>query len=189
MDVGHLISTIQALSTFDFNFYSVKQMTQEKNDLEEEKSLVRSDIDSLNIQYQQRFQSFPPFSPPAYPFPMPLAVPPTGSIPMHPSAQPYPFMQTSFMYQIPGPIQNPCSSFVPYIAPNVLVEQRSTQCMSPNAQPSSRSDSSFKQGSQNKSVTHSHSKTNNSENSNDVTTNLELKTSGSSAEQVCLEHL
>lgn len=166
-------------------------MTQEKNDLREEKASLKSDIESLNSQYQQRLRTMFPWTamdhsimmaPPSYPYPVPVpvAVPP-GPIPMHPPMQPYPF----FANQNPGVIPNPCSTFVPYLAPNTLVEHQSAQYVTPPIHPGSRSLVSGTQDSRNKSSRES--KVENIEGANDVTTDLELKTPGSTTDQVsCL---
>ncbi|XP_031260048.1 transcription factor bHLH121 [Pistacia vera] len=162
-----------------------RELTQEKNDLREEKASLRSDIENLTTQYQQRLRAMVPWAamdhsvvmaPPTYPFPMPMPMPP-GPIPMHPSMQPYPI----FGNQNPGVIPNPCSTFVPYMAPNSVVEQQSTQYVSPVVQSGSRSHVSGKQDSGNKSS--GESKIEKNEDSNDVMTDLELKTPGSTTDQ------
>ncbi|GKV20990.1 hypothetical protein SLEP1_g31025 [Rubroshorea leprosula] len=163
-----------------------RELTQEKNDLKEEKVSLKSDIDNLNIQYQQRLRAMFPWSgmdhsvvmaPPSYPFPVPVAMPPPGPIAMHPSMQPYSF----FGNQNPGVIPNPCTTFVPFMTPNTLVEQQSAQHVSQPAQPGSCSHTSSKQDSRNKSS--GESKFEKNEESNDVTTDLELKTPGSTPEK------
>ncbi|XP_027355112.1 transcription factor bHLH121-like [Abrus precatorius] len=157
-----------------------RELTQEKNDLREEKASLKSDIENLNNQYQQQLRTMFQWTamdhsvmmaPPSYPYPVPMAVPP-GPIPM----QPYPF----FASQHPAIIPNPCSTFVPYLAPNTLVEQQSTQFVSPPIHPGSRSHVAGKQESKSKSS--SESKAEKNDDSNDVTTDLELKTPGSSAD-------
>ncbi|XP_059647515.1 transcription factor bHLH121-like [Cornus florida] len=164
------------------------ELTQEKNDLREEKASLKSDIENLNVQYQQRLRAMFPWAgmdhsvvmhPPPYSFPLPVPMPP-GPIPMHPSLQPYPFLGS----QNPGIIPNPCSTFVPYLTPNTLIEQQSTHYVTPIAQPCSRSHSSSKQDSKNKASDHQgESKIGKSEDSDDVPTDLELKTPGSTGEQ------
>ncbi|GAV77447.1 HLH domain-containing protein [Cephalotus follicularis] len=158
-----------------------RELTQEKNDLREEKASLKSDIENLNIQYQQRVRAMFPWggmdhsvvmAPPSYPYPIPMAMP-SGPIPM----QPYPF----FGNQNPGVIPNPCSTFVPYMAPNSLVEQQSTQYASPPVQPGSQSHVLSKQDSKNKSSRES--KVEKSDDSTDVTTDLELKTPGSTGDK------
>ncbi|XVE93788.1 hypothetical protein REPUB_Repub01dG0225000 [Reevesia pubescens] len=158
-----------------------RELTQEKNDLKEEKASLKSDIDNLNSQYQQRVRTMFPWAtvdhsvvmaPPSYPFPVPMAMPPPGAIPMHPSMQPFPY----FANQNPGVI-NPCSTFVPYMTPNTMVEQH----VIPPAQPGSQSHASGKQDSKNKSS--GESKIEKTVGSNDVATDLELKTPGSTADQ------
>ncbi|KAF1884881.1 hypothetical protein Lal_00028769 [Lupinus albus] len=156
-------------------------LAQEKNDLREEKASLKLDIENLNNQYQQRLGTMFPWSamdhsvmmaPPSYPYPMPVPVPP-GPIPM----QPYPYFANQNLAVIP----NPCSTYVPYLAPNTLVEQQSTQYLSPPVHPGSRSHVSNKQDSRHKSSRESRAER--SQASNEVTTDLELKTPGSSAEQ------
>lgn len=167
-----------------------RELTQEKNDLREEKASLKSDIENLNAQYQQRLRATFPWAaidhsvvmhPPSYPMPVPMPVPiPPGSIPMHPSLQPYPF----FGNQNHGVIPNPCSTFVPYVTPNTMIEQQTTQYVSPAMQPGTRSHISSKQDSRTKpSDRQGESKIEKGEASNDVTTDLELKTPGSTADE------
>ncbi|KAJ4826101.1 hypothetical protein Tsubulata_010948 [Turnera subulata] len=165
-----------------------RELTQEKNDLREEKASLKSDIDNLNIQYQQRLRASYPWAtamdhsvvlaaPHSYPYPVPVPIPP-GPIPMHPSMQPYPF----YGNQNAPLMQGPCSTFVPYMAPNnTVVDQHSAQHGSAQAQPTSRLHASGKQESKNKSS--GGSKIDKNEDSNDVTTDLELKTPGSTVDQ------
>lgn len=143
---------------------------------------LKSDIENLNAQYQQRVRVMFPWaaidpsvvmgSPYSYPVPVPV---PPGPIPMHPSLQPFPF----FGSQNPGGIPNPCSTFVPYPTPsNPPVEQ-------PAPQYASTSHISSKEDSKRKSS--DNQRGNNGEkcdDSNDVATDLELKIPGSSAQQV-----
>ncbi|XP_021904730.1 transcription factor bHLH121 isoform X2 [Carica papaya] len=162
------------------------ELTQEKNDLREEKASLKSDIENLNIQYQQRSRAIFPWAamdhsvvmaPPSYPFPMPVPMPP-GPIPMHPSMQlqPYPF----FGNQNPGVISAPVSTYIPFMTPNTMVEQQSTH-VPPTMQPGNRSQVSGKQDSRSKSSRES--KADKTEDSNDVATDLELKTPGSTVDQ------
>lgn len=191
-----LVDTVQLLKDLTYQIDKLKaeygtlmeesrELTQEKHDLREEKASLKSDIENLNIQYQQRLGGMFPWAamdhnfvmaPPSYQFPMPMRMPP-GPIPMHPSMQPYPF----FGNQIPGVIPNPCSTFIPYVTPNTLVEQQSTQHVSPVVHLGNQSPILGKQESKNKSS--GESKTEKREDSNDVTTDLELKTPGSTEDQ------
>ncbi|KAL3350879.1 hypothetical protein AABB24_023336 [Solanum stoloniferum] len=159
-----------------------RELTQEKNDLREEKASLKSDIESLNVQYQQRMRTMYPWAgmdhsmvmhSSSYPYPMPVPVP-TGPVPMHPSLQPYPF----FGNHNPAVVPNP-SSFVQYMTPNTLIEQQPTQYMSPIIQPGSMT----RQESRNKSSDQGECRTEKSEDSNEVATDLELKTPGSTSEQ------
>ncbi|OVA04926.1 Myc-type [Macleaya cordata] len=165
------------------------ELTQEKNELREEKASLKSDIENLNMQYQQRVRVMFPWTamdpsvvmgPHTYPYPVPVPVP-AGPIPMHPSLQPFPF----FRNQNPGAIPNPCSTFVPFSSPaNPHMEQLSTQFVSPHMQPSSRSHTSSKQDSKSKSSDRQRgSNIEKSDDSNDVATELELKIPGSTADQ------
>ncbi|XP_052193082.1 transcription factor bHLH121-like [Diospyros lotus] len=167
-----------------------RELTQEKNDLREEKASLKSDIENLNTHYQQRLRTTFPWAaidhsvvmhPPSYPLPMPVPMPiAPGPIPMHPSLQPYPF----FGNQNPGVIPNPCSTFVPYVTPNTMIEQQSTQNLSPAVQPGTRLNISGQQNSRKKaSDCQGESKIERGEASNDVTTDLELKTPGSTGDE------
>ncbi|KAG6386413.1 hypothetical protein SASPL_155313 [Salvia splendens] len=163
-----------------------KQLTQEKNDLREEKASLKSDIENLNGQYLQRMRALYPWGgmdhsvvmhPSSYPFPMPVPVP-TGPIPMHPSMQPYPF----YGNQNPAVVPNPCSTYVPYMTHNPMIEQQSTQHASQVMQQSARPHASSKPDPRNKS-SDVESRIEKSDDSNDITTDLELKTPGSTSEQ------
>ncbi|KAG2703208.1 hypothetical protein I3843_06G119600 [Carya illinoinensis] len=186
-----LVDTIQLLKDLASQINKLKaecstlteeshELMQEKNDLREEKASLKSDIENLNVQCQQRLGAMFPWAaidhsvvmgPPSYQFPVPMPMPP-GPIPMHPSMQPYPF----FGNQNPGLIPNPCSTFVPYVTPNTSVEQSAW-----HASPRNRSPILNKQDSRCKSS--GKSKTGESEDSDNVTTDLELKTPGSTEDQ------
>lgn len=164
-----------------------RELTREKNDLREEKASLKSEIENLNVQYQQRLGATFPWAtidhsvvmhPPSYPLPVPLPMPiPAGPIPMHPSLQPFPF----FGNQNHGGIPNP---FVPYVTPNPMIEQQSTQYLSSALPPSNRSHIESKQDSRNKpSDCQGESKIEKGEASDDVTTDLELKTPGSTLDE------
>uniref|UniRef100_A0A2P2MJI2 Transcription factor bHLH121 n=2 Tax=Rhizophora mucronata TaxID=61149 RepID=A0A2P2MJI2_RHIMU len=163
------------------------ELTQEKNDLREEKVSLKSDIENLNTQYQQRLRAMFPWTamdhsvvvaPPSYPFPVPVAMPP-GPIPMHPTMQPYPF----FGNQNPTVLANPCSTFVPYVTQNTMVDQQSTQRISSFAQPRPVSQSHVSGNHDSRNTSSQDSKDEKSNASNDVTTDLELKTPGSASDQ------
>lgn len=150
---------------------------QEKNELREEKTSLKSDIENLNAQYQQRVRVMFPWTaidhsvvmapPYSYPVPIPISI--------HPSIQSFPF----FGNQTSGPIPNPCSTYVQFSAPaNPPAEQ-------PTGQYASTSHVSSKQESRSKSP--DHERPSNAERcgeSNDVATELELKMPGSSTRQV-----
>nr|WAK86086.1 transcription factor bHLH40 [Nothapodytes nimmoniana] len=163
-----------------------RELTQEKNDLKEEKASLKSDIENLNAQYQQRLRSVYPWSGvdhpvvmhPSYHFSLPMPIAP-GPIPMHPPLQPYPF----FGNQNPAVVPNPCSTFVPYVNPTTVIEQQSIQFATPGMGTGSRSCTSSKQDSRNKSSGQEESRVEKSEDSKDVATNLELKTPGSTPDQ------
>ncbi|KAE9616419.1 putative transcription factor bHLH family [Lupinus albus] len=138
-----------------------RELAQEKNDLKEEKASLKLDIENLNNQYQQRLRTVFPWTamdhsvmmaPPSYPYPMPVPSSPTH-----------------------------VSTYVPYLAPNTVVEQQSTQYISPPVHPGGWSHVSSKQHSKHKSSRESSAER--SQASNEVTMDLELKTPGSSADQ------
>ncbi|KAL0536092.1 hypothetical protein IC582_025024 [Cucumis melo] len=162
-----------------------QELAQEKSDLREEKALLKSDIENLNAQYQQKLRATYPWAamdhsvvmaPAPFPFPMPMQIPP-GPYPLHPSLQPYTF----FGNPDPRVIANPCSTFVPYIPPNSLTEQQSSQNAPPFIQLDNRSRNLSEQNTGSKSS--SESKIEKSVDSNEVATCLELKTPGSSTDQ------
>ncbi|KAE8010618.1 hypothetical protein FH972_006975 [Carpinus fangiana] len=158
------------------------ELMQEKNELREEKSSLKSDIENLNVQYQQRLRVMFPWAAidpsvvvgPPYSYPVPVSVP-AGPIPLHPSLQPFPF----FGNQNQGAIANPCSTFIPYpTPPNPPMEQP------PAAPYASTSQISSKQDPKRKSSDHQKaSNVERCDDSNDVATKLELKMPGSSAQQ------
>ncbi|XP_077246233.1 transcription factor bHLH121-like isoform X2 [Tasmannia lanceolata] len=162
-----------------------RELTEEKNELRVEKAALKSDMDNLNAQYQQRIQVMFPWAamdpsvvmpPPPYPFPLPLPVPP-GPILMHPSLHPFPF----FRNQTPGAIPSPYSTFLPHPSPvNPPIEQASSEYISPQSQPCSRSLTASKQDSRSKSTDRRQgTNVEKSDDSDDVVTELELKTPGS----------
>lgn len=170
-------------------FYFI-QLVQEKNELREEKSSLKSDIENLNVQYQQRLRVMFPWAAidpsvvmgPPYSYPVPVPVP-AGPIPMHPSLQPFPF----FGNQNPGAIANPCSTFIPYPTPPNPPMAPMEQ---PPAQYASTSQISSKQDPKSKSSDHQKaSDVERCDDSNDVATKLELKMPGSSAQQVSFKDL
>lgn len=150
--------------------------------------MLKSDIEILNAQYQQRLRATYPWAamdnsvvmaPAPFPFPVPMQMPP-GPFPLHPSLQPYTF----YGNQNPAVISNPCSTFVPYIAPNSLIEQQSSRNAPPYSHPGYQSHNLSKQETGSNSS--SGSKIEKSVDSNEVATYLELKTPGSSTDQVSL---
>ncbi|KAL7082794.1 hypothetical protein ACP275_14G123900 [Erythranthe tilingii] len=163
---------------------SREQLTQEKNDLREEKASLKSDIDNLNGQYQQRMRAMYPWGgmdhsmvmhQSSYPYPMPVPVP-TAPIAMHPSMQPYPF----YGNQNPAVVPNPCSTYVPYMTHNTMIEQHVSQGVV--QQQCTRSHASSRQEPRHKS-SDGESRIEKIDDSNDITTDLELKIPGSASEQ------
>ncbi|KAF8012543.1 hypothetical protein BT93_I0645 [Corymbia citriodora subsp. variegata] len=157
------------------------ELTQEKNDLREEKASLKSDIESLNAQYQPRAGAMFPWpvmdhsvvmAPPSYPYPVPVAMP-SGPIPVHPPMQPYPFYATPN----PGVIPNSHSTLFPFATPNMQVEQLSGHYAPPLMQLGNQSLISSNKNEKSKESKHEKSGS-----SNDVTTDLELKTPGSATE-------
>ncbi|KAG2398063.1 Transcription factor bHLH121 Basic helix-loop-helix protein [Vigna angularis] len=153
------------------------ELAREKNDLREEKASLKSDIEKLSCQYQQQLRTVSPWTamdhsvmvvPPSYPYPVPMPIPPSPI-----AMQPYPFYANQHSAIIP----NPCSTYVPYLVPNTLVEQQSIQHIAPPLHPGFQSHMSGKLESRNKckeSMVEKH------EDSNDVTAD---RTSGCSADQ------
>ncbi|KAL2937206.1 hypothetical protein RDABS01_020655 [Bienertia sinuspersici] len=166
-----------------------RELTQEKNDLREEKATLKSDVERLNSQCQQRLNSAYPWAmdsshphphphphPPSYPYPMPIPMP-SAPIPMHLSMQPYPYYGSPN----PGMFANPCSTYMPYMTPNPAAEQPSAQGVPP-MQPGTKTHVSAKQGVGTSSDKQDRG-TKKAEDSNDVATNLELKTPGSTTDE------
>ncbi|CAJ1933891.1 unnamed protein product [Sphenostylis stenocarpa] len=156
------------------------ELAHEKNGLREEKASLKSDIEKLNNQYQLQLRTVSPWAamdqsvmvaPPSYPYPVPMAIPPAPI-----GMQPYPFYANQHSAIIP----NPCSTYVPYLVPNTLVEQQSMQHIAPPLHPGFQSHNSGKQESRIKSK---ESKTEKHKDSIGVTAD---QTSGSSADQVRL---
>lgn len=150
---------------------------QEKNELREEKVSLKSDIENLNAQYQQRVQVICPWNTmdpslvmgPTYTYPVPVAIP-QGSIPIHPSLQPFPFIGN----QNPAP----CSTFIPYPThANTTVDLHSVHCAS-SSHVSSKQDSKSNCSEHQREINLDSTK-----DLNDVATELELKMPGSSSVQ------
>lgn len=159
----------------------LKQLTQEKNDLREEKISLKSDIENLNNQYQMRLRASFPWGAmdhsvvmAPYPYPVPM------TMPIHPSMQPYPF----FPNQNSGAIPNSFSAFMPHVSSNTVVEHRSTQHVPPSMHLATSSHVSNKQDC-NHTLTKD-GKNERNDDSNNVATDLELKTPGSKSDQVRL---
>ncbi|KAK3430411.1 hypothetical protein EUGRSUZ_E02120 [Eucalyptus grandis] len=154
---------------------------QEKNELKEEKSSLKSEVENLNVQYQQRMRVMYPCAAmdpsvimgPAYSYPVPIPVTP-GPIPMHSQLQPFPFFGNQNASAIPAP----CSTFIPNSMPaNPTFEQQSTQY-------AYSSHVSNKKDSKSRSSDHQRgSIAEQDEDSNDVATDLELKMPGTSSQQ------
>ncbi|PKA56527.1 Transcription factor bHLH121 [Apostasia shenzhenica] len=148
------------------------QLTQEKNELREEKAALKSEIDDLNVQYQQRLRCMYPWPtvdpsvaigpPPPYSFPVAVPVP-AGRMPFHASIQPYPFFPNS------PPYLSYHSHCNPY------AEQQSTQCLPPQSNSSIN-----RHQSTNQHDTRNPSGSERSAGFSDVATELELKIPGSS---------
>ncbi|XP_051132973.1 transcription factor bHLH121 [Andrographis paniculata] len=165
-----------------------RELTQEKNDLREEKATLKSDIESLNAQYLQRVRAMYPWSgmdhshsvvmhPPSYPYPMPVPMPP-GPIPLHPSLQPYPF----YGNQNPAVVPNPHSTYIPYMTHNTMTEPQPAQPVSRGVQQGPQAHTPSKQDRRNK-ASDGESRVEKSDEMNEITTDLELKTPGSASEQ------
>ncbi|XP_025815613.1 transcription factor bHLH121 isoform X2 [Panicum hallii] len=164
-----------------------RELTQEKNELRDEKASLKSEVDNLNNQYQQRMRVLYPWAgmepsvvigpPPAYPYPVPLPIP-SGSVPMHPQLQAYPF----FRSQTSGTIPNACTPYMAYTQPcHPPNDQPSNQLNSPVAHSSSHRSNSPGRDCRSKSSTLQQVSCGvRSTGVGDVATDLELKTPGSS---------
>ncbi|GER55254.1 basic helix-loop-helix (bHLH) DNA-bindingsuperfamily protein [Striga asiatica] len=168
----------------------IQENNDKFNDLREEKDSLKSDIENLNAQYSHRMRAMYPWagmdhsvvmhsSTYPYPVPMPITMP-AGPIPLHPSLQPYPYYNN----QNPPVVHNPCSTYIPYVANNAVTEHHSTQHAVP--QSNNRSNGLGKQGPRYKNYD-GESRIEKSDDSNDITTDLELKTPGSTSEQDSLK--
>ncbi|XP_052142752.1 transcription factor bHLH121 [Oryza glaberrima] len=158
-----------------------RELTQEKNELRDEKVSLKFEVDNLNTQYQQRMRVLYPWTgmepsvvigpPLPYPFSVPVPVPvpiPSGAVPMHPQLQAYPY----FRNQTSGTVSNPCTPYMAYTQPiHPPTDQLSNQFSAPVQHSSSNRSHSMAQDSRSKS----------SDDFDDVATDLELKTPGSSA--------
>lgn len=153
----------------------VKQLIQEKNELREEKSALKSDIENLNAQYQQRvgvrFSSWGPtidpssvIMPAPYSFPVALPVP-ADPVPMHP----FPFFTN---HNPSGPIRTPALAFMPY--PNQTITAYAPTSYNTSIRECGSKSSDRFRGSNDKE----------GDDSNNVETALELKTPGSRFDQV-----
>lgn len=160
-------------------------MTQEKNELREEKASLKSEVDNLTTQYQQRlgyFHSWATLDPsvvvhhPVYPFPLPFPVP-SAPLPIHP-VQTYPF----FHNLNHGTISNPYPTCMPYSSSSIPQVELSSDWHSGQIlhERSTRSHASSHNETRNK--TSDHDQRNPGELNgafSDVATELELKTPGS----------
>ncbi|KAL4187826.1 hypothetical protein AMTRI_Chr09g21170 [Amborella trichopoda] len=192
-----LADTIQMLkdltsqvNKFKSEYHSLSEesheLLQEKNELREEKATLKSDIESLQFQYQQRLRVIFPWAsmdpsmvmgaPSPFPYPMPVPIPPGHHIPLHPSLQPFPF----FGNQNPESIPNPYLAFPPYPAPaNSHVERPSAQYGTPPLSHPSTTRFSQQEPRSKLSNSQQGSNANRSQDSNEIGTELELKTPGS----------
>lgn len=162
------------------------QLILEKTELREEKASLKSDIENLNSQYQQRVGVMPPWtaidhsvvmsSPYTYPVPMPMPIPPCPVSIHPPPMQPFPY----FGNQNPGHIPSPSSMYIPFSAPAIPPMEM------PSAQYPSTSHVFSQKESRSKSPGHRRrpSDAERCSVSPDVATELELKMPGSSTQQV-----
>uniref|UniRef100_A0A453NXF3 BHLH domain-containing protein n=4 Tax=Triticinae TaxID=1648030 RepID=A0A453NXF3_AEGTS len=164
------------------------ELTKEKNELRSEKASLKSDVDNLNNHYQQRIQMLYPCTtmepsvligpPPSYPFSLQVPIP-AGAVTMHPQLQPCPFFQNQTL----GAISNPCTPYMAYSqschAPS---DQPSSQFSTPVLLSSSNRSHSPAQGCRSKSPSLQQASCGGrNDDFGDVATDLELKTTGSSA--------
>lgn len=163
------------------------ELTQEKNDLKEEKGALKSEVEKLNAQCQQRLGSTFPWvavdhsvlqHPPAYSYPVPFPIP-SAAIHMHPSSQLYPF----FGSPNAGIYPNPCSTFFPYMTPNAPAGPQFSQLVSCSLQPAGKSQVSGRHDPGSLSEQGREKQIDRNKDSNDVATDLELKTPGSTTDE------
>uniref|UniRef100_A0A0E0G630 BHLH domain-containing protein n=1 Tax=Oryza nivara TaxID=4536 RepID=A0A0E0G630_ORYNI len=169
-----------------------RELTQEKNELRDEKVSLKFEVDNLNTQYQQRMRVLYPWTgmepsvvigpPLPYPFSVPVPVPvpiPSGAVPMHPQLQAYPY----FRNQTSGTVSNPCTPYMAYTQPiHPPTDQLSNQFSAPVQHSSSNQSHSMAQDSRSKSsALQQVSCRGKHDDFDDVATDLELKTPGSSA--------
>lgn len=147
----------------------MQQLTQEKNELREEKSSLKSDIENLNAQYQQRLRVVYPWG--ASVEPSVVMGPPYS----YPLPMPYPFFGSQNASTIPS--SHP--AFMPYpTTPNPNVEQQPIQPATTYVM--SKPDSRSKGLDSGKKARHLER----TDDSSDVATELELKTPGCGRQQV-----
>jgi len=164
------------------------QLTQEKNDLKEEKGALKSEVERLNVQCQQRLGSTFPWvavdhsvlqHPPSYSYPVPFPIP-SAAIHMHPSMPPYPF----FGSPNAGIYQNPCSTFIPYMTPNAPAGQQPSQLVSRPLQTAGKAQVSGRHDPGSLSEQGRTKQIDRNKDSNNIATDLELKTPGSTTDEV-----
>uniref|UniRef100_A0A0E0JZD6 BHLH domain-containing protein n=1 Tax=Oryza punctata TaxID=4537 RepID=A0A0E0JZD6_ORYPU len=165
-----------------------RELTQEKNELRDEKASLKFEVDNLNTQYQQRMRVLYPWTgmepsvvigpPPPYPFSVPVPIP-SGAVPMHPQLQAYPY----FRNQTSGTVPNPCTPYMAYTQPiHPPTDQLSNQFSAPVQHSCSNRSHSLAQDCRSKSsALQQVSCRGKHDDFDDVATDLELKTPGSSA--------
>ncbi|KAF0935180.1 hypothetical protein E2562_031035 [Oryza meyeriana var. granulata] len=165
-----------------------QELTQEKNELRDEKASLKLEVDNLNTQYHQRMRVSYPWTgmepsvvigpPPPYPFSVPVHIP-SGAVAMQPQLQAYPY----FRNQTSGTVPNPCTPYMAYTQPvHPPTDQPSNQFNAPVQHSSSNQSHSMVQDCRSKSSTLQQASCRGiSDDFDDVATDLELKTPGSSA--------
>ncbi|XP_006665082.1 transcription factor bHLH121-like isoform X1 [Oryza brachyantha] len=166
-----------------------RELTQEKNELRDEKASLKFEVDNLNTQFHQRSRVLYPWTgmepsvvigpPPPYPFSVPVPIP-SGAVPMHPQLQAYPYFQN----QTSGTVPNPCTPYMAYTRPvHPPTDQPSNQFNAPVQHSSSNRSHSMAQDCRSKSskLQEASCRGKSDDDFNDVATDLELKTPGSSA--------
>uniref|UniRef100_A0A0D9VFK0 BHLH domain-containing protein n=1 Tax=Leersia perrieri TaxID=77586 RepID=A0A0D9VFK0_9ORYZ len=163
-----------------------RELTQEKNELRDEKASLKFEVDNLNTQYQQRMRVLYPWTgmepsvvigpPPAYPFSVPVPIP-SGVVPIHPQLQAYPY----FRNQTSGTVPNPGTPYMVYTQPvRPPTDQPSNQFNDPVQHSSSNRSHSMVQDCRRKLSTLQQASCRGESEFDDVATDLELKTPGSS---------
>lgn len=180
-DLTAQINTLKA----EYNSLSEEshELAQEKNELREEKANLKSAVDHLNVQYQQRLAVVHPWAicdsslilHPPYPVPMPVPIS-SAPIPIH-SVQPYPLFHNPSQ----GTIHYQCSTGMVYSSSCNSQAKRSSIESQNSCKETTKCQTSSHQYSGNKPCDDDHQNSGKRNSGlSDIATELELKSPGSS---------